>query len=173
MLGLIDRLEALVNAGTRVPLTSKALIDEQEFLELVDQLRVAVPDEVRQARRVSHDRDRVLSQAQTEADKVLIVAQERVEQMVQQNEIVRLAQKRAEEIVANGQEEARRLRTDAYGYAMDVLDGLENELNRLLATVRKGKSALEKMSEDNDTGEVTAGISSRGGRTDGKDPIGS
>lgn len=148
MLGLIDRLETLVNSGTRVPLTSKALIDEQEFLELVDQLRVAVPEEIRHAKRVSQDRDRVISQARVDSDKILASAQEQASQMVGESEIVRRAQLRADEIMQAVEEDARRMRTEADGYVMSVLEGVESELNRLLATVKKGKSAMEKMSKE-------------------------
>jgi len=170
VLSLIDRLEALVNAGTRVPLTSKALIDEQEFLELVDQLRVGVPDEFRHAKRVSQDRDRVISQAQSEADKLLSSAREHAEQMVQESDIVRIAQQRAVEMLGEATAEASRMRAEADHYAMEVLEGLENELNRLLASVRKGKAALEKLSRDNDPPDRDdiVGSSVRSGRPDGK-----
>lgn len=170
MLSLIDRLEALVNAGTRVPLTSKALIDEQEFLELVDQLRVGVPDEFRHAKRVSHDRDRVISQAQLEADKLLSLAREHAEQMVQDSDIVRSAQQRAAELLSEATAEARGMRAEADEYAMEVLEGLEKELNRLLASVRKGKAALENISRDNDPShdDDLVGSPGRGPRPDGK-----
>ncbi len=154
VLGLIDQLEALVNAGTRVPLTSKALIDEQEFLELVDQIRVSLPDEVRHAKRVSQDRDRMMAQAQLEAEKAVTAAQERVEQLLDDSEIVRLATARADEIRRTLEEECRQMRADADAYAMDVLDGLESELNRLLASVRKGKVALETMSAEAEKAQV-------------------
>lgn len=127
-----------------MPLTSKALVDEQEFLELVDQLRVAVPEEVRHAKRVSQDRERVLTQARVEADKVLTSAQEQALQLVRENEIVRAAQQQAQEILSTATAEAQRLRADADSYVLSVLEGLENDLGRLLATVKKGKSVLER-----------------------------
>jgi len=134
VLSLIDRLEALVNSGTHVPLTSKALLDEQEFLELVDQLRVAVPHEIRQAKRVSQERERVISQAQSDADRVLSAARERADQLVEESSIIRSAQQRAAQLQAGADE-----------YALEVIEGLDSELNRLLASVRKGKAALEKL----------------------------
>jgi cell division septum initiation protein DivIVA len=171
---LIDRLEALVNGGTRVPLTSKALVDEQEFLELVDQLRVAVPDEVRQAKRLSQERERMISHAQSEAERLVLQAQERADQLVDQSDIVLRAQERAKEVLADAHEEARRMRADAYAYATDVLEGLEKELNRLLATIKKGKAALEKMSEENEMagGELPLATSAYSSSVDGRDGSG-
>lgn len=169
VLALIDRLEALVSSGTRVPLTSKALVDEQEFLELVDQLRVAMPDEIRHAKRVSQDRDRVLSQAQVDADKILSTARDRAEQLVREADVVRTAQQRADDMLRAATEEAGRMRGDADRYAVEVLDGLEAELGRLLASIKKGKAALEKMSEERallDDGDVSP---IRAGRLDRRD----
>lgn len=139
-----------MNSGTRVPLTSKALIDEQEFLELVDQLRVAVPDEVRHAKRVSQERDRVISQAQSDADKMLNSAIERAELLVQESDIMRSARQRATELLSQAVEETRRMRAEADQYAMEVLEGLESELNRLLASAKKGKAALEKLNREDE-----------------------
>ncbi|MER3406140.1 MAG: ATPase, partial [Chloroflexota bacterium] len=62
VLQLIDRLEALISSGARLPLTSRALVDEQEVLDILDQLRMAVPEEIRQAKRLSQERERLLLQ---------------------------------------------------------------------------------------------------------------
>lgn len=163
-----------MNSGTRVPLTSKALIDEQEFLELVDQLRVAVPDEVRHAKRVSQERDRVISQAQSDADKMLNSAVERAELLVQESDITRSARQRATALLSQAVEETRRMRAEADQYAMEVLEGLESELNRLVATAKKGKAALEKLSREDERLDRDPLLSSpsRPSRGDGNDTSG-
>ena len=90
VLHLIDRLEALVSGGTRVPLTSRSLVDEQEFIDILDQIRSSVPEEVRQAKRLSQEKEKVIQQAQAEADKILNAAREQATALLQENELVRL-----------------------------------------------------------------------------------
>jgi vacuolar-type H+-ATPase subunit H len=144
VLQLINRLETLVNSGTRVPLTSRAIVDEQEFLDIIDQLRVAVPEELRQAKRVSQDRDRVISQAQSEADRLIESAREQAMLLLQEDQKVRDALEYAARITADATQEAEEIKRGADAYATEILDGLENELMKLLATVRRGKATLQR-----------------------------
>lgn len=143
---LIERLEQLVNSGTRLPLSSRTIIDEQEFLDIIDQLRVTVPEEIKQARKLSQEKDRVILQAEGEADKILNAAREQAAMMLQENELVRLAEDQARQIVETAQQEAEDVRHGADVYVLDVLGGLDNELTKLLATVRKGRATLDRSS---------------------------
>ena len=144
VLHLIDRLEALVSGDARVPLTSRSLVDEQEFIDILDQIRASVPEEVRQAKRVSQEKDKVIQQAQSEADKILNAAREEATSLLQENELVRLAQEQADAYVRDAIQRAEEVRRGADQYALAVLDELEQQLTRLLATVRKGKATLER-----------------------------
>jgi cell division septum initiation protein DivIVA len=144
VLHLIDRLEALVSGGTRVPLTSRSLVDEQEFIDILDQIRSSVPEEVRQAKRLSQEKDKVIQQAQAEADKILNAAREQATALLQENELVRLAQEQADAYVRDAIQRAEDVRRGADQYALAALDELEQQLTRLLATVRKGKATLER-----------------------------
>ncbi|MBI4321343.1 MAG: ATPase [Chloroflexi bacterium] len=144
VLHLIDRLESLVTSGVRIPLSSKSLIDEQEFLDIVDQLRVAIPDEIKQANRVNSERENVIGHAKSEADKIVSNAQEQAAFMLKDSELVNSAQQRAQSVLAEAERRAEEIRVGADSYALDVLSGLENELTRLLAQVRKGRASLER-----------------------------
>lgn len=142
-LHLLDCLEAPVSPGRRVPLSSKALIDEREFLDLVDQLRVAIPAELRQAQRLVQDREQLVAAAKAEAAELIRRAEARVDALVQQAEIVKLAEQRATAIVRRAEEHAAELRGGAEGYARDVLGQFERDLERTLRTVRRGRRLLE------------------------------
>lgn len=120
------------------------MIDEQEFLDIIDQLRVTVPEEIKQARRVSQEKDRVILHAEAEADKIINAARERATMMMQETEVFRHAEEQAHQIIADSQQEAEEVRQGADQYALDVLGGLENELTKLLATVRKGRATLDR-----------------------------
>jgi vacuolar-type H+-ATPase subunit H len=153
ILHLLDKLEALVSGGTRLPLTSRALVDEQEFVDLLDEIRAAVPEEVRQAKRVSQDKDKVILQAQGEADKILGAAREEASRILQEDSLLRQARDQANAYVQDAIQRADEVRRGADEYALAALENLEEQLTRLLASVRKGTATLER-SLQHDQGAV-------------------
>src|SRR5579884_4528578 len=117
ILMLVDRLEAVINGGTRVPMTDRVLLDEREALDVLDLMRTTVPEEIKQARRLNQDREKILSQAQTEANRVVTQAQERAERIVSDDSITKAAEDRAQQITARARQEATEVRRGADDYA--------------------------------------------------------
>lgn len=152
---LIDRLESLVTNGMRLPLSSKALIDEQEFLDIIDQLRVSIPEEVKQARRVSQEKDRVILHAETEAGKIINSARDQANLMLQESDLVRQAEEQAQQIVNAADGRAVEICQGADQYASDVLAGLETELSKVLGIVRKGRATLERSTREKSPYELS------------------
>ena len=132
ILHLIDRLEELFNESRAIPFTHNVIVDEDRMLDLIDQMRVAIPDEVKKAQQVTSQRDRILAQAQEEANRTLALAREKSDQMVERDAIVQSAQARAEQSVAQIRSEAEQSRRDADQYVVDTLTGLELELERII-----------------------------------------
>ena len=155
VLQLLDRLEALVNRGWHVPLSSKVIIDDPEFFEIVDQLRVAIPEELKQAKRVSQQRSQVISDAQREAQQLLNEAHAERQRLLDDNELIKAAQEQAQEIIREAEQRADEIRQGANGYAHEVLSGLDSELTRTLASIRKGREVLRSLIEHGDNGMVT------------------
>ena len=151
----------MVSAGMRFPLTSRAVVDEQEFLELIDQLRTAVPQEIKQAKRVSQEVDRVLYQAQVEADKLINEARDRASMLLQDQEIVRNAQLRAEAIDSEAERQAAETRRGADEYALQLLSALDEEMTRSIAGVRKGRAQLARLIEAHDGGPNLTAVGER------------
>ena len=138
ILHLVDRLEALLNQSWRIPFTSNVVIHEDDFLDIIDQMRVSIPEEVKQARRVSAERDHVLEQAQQEADRIIALAQEQAGSLADDHEVMRSAYLKADEIVAQADRSAEVVQGEADVYVMESLSTLEEYLMRLLTTVRNG-----------------------------------
>ncbi len=154
ILYLVDRLEAAISKGVVVPFSAKRLIDEDECLDIIEQMRIAVPDEIRQARRVTQEKERVLAQAKEEADRVVALAQEQAARLTDQHELSRAAQGRAEEIERQAAAEAQVLREDADQYVRDVLLELQQRLDEMTArlatlqsTVNNGLSQLTERTQ--------------------------
>jgi vacuolar-type H+-ATPase subunit H len=119
------------------------MIDEQECLDILDQIRVALPDEIKQARRVHSERDTIIAEAESRAQEVLREAEEQAAMQVQEHTLVRQAEQRAEQIQLDAERRSEEIRRDADEYAYEALSELESELEQLLLTVRKGTRALK------------------------------
>lgn len=144
LLQLIDQVELLVGAAARIPGTNRILADRREMLDLVDQLRVAVPDEVQEARDILLERDDLLTRARREAEQAAVRARQQVEKSINESEMVEAAKERARQIIAIAVKEAAQTRSEADAYALEVLQRLEEELAGNLGTVRGGIRALRE-----------------------------
>jgi hypothetical protein len=144
ILHLVDRLEELFNSGFHIPLTNETAVNEERFLELIDQLRIAIPEEVKKAQQVMTQKERYLAQAQEEAQRTVNIARERVESLVQHDSITSAAEGRAEQIVQQAREDAVSIRSEADEYVLESLSRLEAEMSHLLLQVRNGIAKLNE-----------------------------
>jgi len=143
ILHLIDRLEEILNESRPIPLTHTVLVDEDKVLDLIDQMRVAIPEEVKKAQQVLAQRDRILAQAQEEANRTLALARERSEQMVEREAIVQAAQARAVDVGSQEVARIQQIQQEADNYVLETLTRLEMELDRMITQVRNGISSLQ------------------------------
>lgn len=141
---LLDRLETVLASGSRIPLTGKTMVDEHECLDIVDQLRVAIPEEIKQAKRVMGERDRLIQDAEEQAKRIVAHAQEQVALMITQHEVAKAAEAKARRIIQEAETEAAGRRDGSDRYALETLTTLENHLNELLGVVRNGLRSLDK-----------------------------
>ncbi|MCX6027339.1 MAG: ATP synthase F0 subunit B [Chloroflexi bacterium] len=138
ILHLVDRLEELFNSGRHFPFTNDTIVNEDRFLELIDQLRVTIPEEVKKAQQVLAQRDRLLAQAQEESQRTVELGRQRIEALVTQDAITTAAQARAEQILSQARQEVEGMRRDADDYVLESLSKLEAEITHLLSQVRNG-----------------------------------
>ena len=144
ILQLIDRLEELFNDAKAVPFTHNVVVDEDKMLELIDQMRIAIPEEVKKAQQLVAQRDRVMAQAQEEANRTLQIARDKADQYVQKDMIVQEAQRRAEQIVSQARGEAEATRVDADKYVIDTLMQLQDQIAKLSNQVSNGVRMVQE-----------------------------
>ncbi|HEV2013812.1 MAG TPA: hypothetical protein VGR77_08025 [Candidatus Dormibacteraeota bacterium] len=138
----IDRLEYLIAHSRQIPLTRTVVIDQEEALACIDDLRLSLPDEIKQARWTLQEQQRLLSEAQAEAARTVTRASERAQTMIGQHELVKRAEKQAEQMLRETAAKADETRRAADRYAWEVMQSLESQLLRTVATVKKGVEAL-------------------------------
>lgn len=135
---LVDRLEDLIDEGRHIPFSKYTLIDEERALEIIDQMRISIPEEIEKASRVLATRDRIMAQANEEAARVVQIARQRSEALLEQEVSVQAAQNRAANIVEQARQEAEAIMAGADSYVLEVLSQLEQDLLKTLTVVRNG-----------------------------------
>lgn len=141
---LVERLEALVVNGQKLPMTSKVILEQAAILDLIDQMRVAIPEEVKQARRIVQESERVVQKAREEGEQIIGAAQEQAAILLQDQSILRDAESRAGDIEKQAQTKADETMRGADQYASDVLIRLESDLVKTLSIVKKSLEVLDE-----------------------------
>jgi len=144
ILQLIDRLEELFNEGKAIPFTHNVAVDEDRMLDIIDQMRIAIPEEVKKAQQLLSQRDRVMAQAQEEANRTLQLARDKADGLVSKDSIVQESQRRAEQILVQARADADATRRDADDYVIESLQRLQDEMERSLNQVRNGIRAMDE-----------------------------
>jgi len=141
---LVDRLEDLIDEGRHLPFSKFTMIDEERALEIIDQMRISIPEEIEKASRILAQRDRVLAQANEEAARLLQQARAKGEEMLTEDVNVQSAQIMAANIIEQANQEAIRIKAEADQYIFGVLSKLEQTLQVNLNTVRNGINAVRQ-----------------------------
>ena len=134
--------------GRRLPFSENVIVNQADALEWIDQLRVTIPEEIKSARRVTNEVERLLEQAREEAEQILARAQEQATYLIEERELTRQAEELSHEILRQAQLEVDEIRRGADDYASEVLVGLESEVMRTLKTIKRGRHAAEDMLDD-------------------------
>ena len=142
MLELLDLLEAHVAEGRRVLLSNRIMVEEGEFMTILDQLRDSIPVEVKQARRVLQERQKIIVDAQTEATKIITMAKERSEYLVSQHGVTAEARYRGEDSLREAREKASRSMSQIDTYARERLEIVEKAIRDNLAEIERAKGSL-------------------------------
>ena len=119
------------------------MLNEDELMELIDQIRFNLPDEMKQANWTVSEQNRIITEAHAEAARTMSRANERAEEAASEHEVLRRAERHASQVVKDAQLKSDQIIRDAEGYALEQLKQLEAHLGRTLATVRRGVEALQ------------------------------
>ena len=140
---IIDMMEETIDKATVVPLSGKIVVDKEDLLDYIQEMRLVFPDEVKEAKWVKEERERILAEAQTRSETMIKNAEEKVVQMIDEHEITKQAVEQANQMVNDAQTKAMEIKTDCDQYADDILNDLEKRLDMLLRKVHDDKSYFE------------------------------
>lgn len=171
ILYLIDRLENLVASSKRMPLVNQVIVKEADLLTIIEQLRASVPTEFKQARRINQERERILAQAQSEANNLVKQAKDETERAITREGLLQIAEERSQEIIRRANEQAQmivrraerhteQLQIEADNYAAETLRNLKEHLVQVETEIERAV-----MSEiDKNIRSIELGLESLEGR---------
>ncbi|MGM0364947.1 MAG: ATPase [Actinomycetota bacterium] len=142
-LEMIDKIEEMVEKSKKLPFSSNAIINENEIYDLLDELRSVLPEELKQARWIVKEREGMIEEAKRQSLSIVKEAEERGRTLVSETEVLKNANKKAEELMAMVEAKARTIRLEAEDYADEKLANLEAVLHKLLSAVEKGREQFK------------------------------
>jgi vacuolar-type H+-ATPase subunit H len=141
---LLDRLENIMENSTRVPLTGRVIVDRDEVLDIIDEIRMTMPEEIEKAEWIMKERENIAAEAQKEAQDIVRKARDYIGKSINESDIVKKAQEEAQRILDEARNVASELRQDAEVYADAQLERLEKALSETLGVVKRGRDVLTK-----------------------------
>ena len=144
ILRLLDEFDALIEDCSRIPMTGKVIIHEDILYNYLDKMRALLPEAVTEAEWILRERERIIGEANKEADTIIETAKAKLQRIAGESEIVKLAKAHGDEIVENSKNVAKEVTQGAFSYADDVMIQLQSELEKILQVVRKGREELRQ-----------------------------
>lgn len=162
---LLGRLEAILLESRRVPGTKMRLVDADRCFQLIDQMVLAIPEEIKKAQRIQQEHDRIISQAQEEATRIREMARDEASHLADDAAVIAIAQSRAQSIEDRARRDVDRMRAEADGYALDTLIRLREELDHIHAVVSNGVNKLESERAQREAVNTASNIAEASGTT--------
>lgn len=148
---LLEETEEYIQGCRHLPMTDKVLVSEDTLLDFIDRLRSLLPEELHQARLMVKDREQMMEDARAEAERVVVKAKQRIEDLVKESEVVKQAQAAAEEIMGQTRRVAHEIKNNATLYADDIMSNLQESLEKNLAVIREGREELVQLKKNRQT----------------------
>ncbi len=142
---LLEQFDEVLDAGIKIP-GKKTIVDVEKLRAVVDDIRLNIPSEIKQARGIVADRTEIITTAKREADGIIRNAEEKAKAIVAQEEIVKMAQEKAAEIISSAQGKSKEMRRAAQDFVDDIMRRADEGLTANLGEIRKTRAALKQQS---------------------------
>ncbi len=140
---LLEALEDMLDKSRSIPFSSKCIVNKEEILDIIKEIRLKLPDELKQAKWVKEERQRILVEAQNEADEIIKEAENRIISMIDEHEITKKAYEKKVEIIETANEMSREIKNGTEDYADGVLAGIEVALEDALKIIKNNRKELK------------------------------
>ena len=128
---LLDDLEEILSNASKVPFSEKAIVDSDEIRSIVDDIRLSMPKDIQQAKWVKDEQDRILNEARSEYDKVIVAAKKQAEYLVENDIIKKESEKRADALISEAENHSRYIKLRSYEYVDKLLYDMQNDIAKV------------------------------------------
>jgi len=143
-MSLLDEFENVVEESSRIPMTGKVIINEDILYNFLDKLRATMPEAIREAEWILREREKMISEAEKEAETIIETGKSKLQRIAGESEIVKIAKNQGDEMVENAKDVAREIAQGAFTYADEVMAKLQVELEETLKEVKQGREEIRK-----------------------------
>ncbi|WP_028257464.1 hypothetical protein [Veillonella montpellierensis] len=140
---LLEDLENLIETSGRIPMTTKKMIEEDDIMHILDSINESLPLELEESRRIVNEKDKILADAQRQADTLIAQAKDYIAKLTEESELVKQAQEHANEIITYANQSSEELKSSSIQYAGDVLKYVESNLEKTLESLRQNRESLK------------------------------
>lgn len=153
---LLETLEDILERSKNLPFSDKVVVERSEMLDLIKEIRLKLPDELKQAKWIKEERERIISEAHKDADDIVKEAEKRIISMIDEHEITKKAYEKKDEIVAEANEKYRIMDRETKAYADGILENIQEKVKSLQETIIQIEGTLNETVQnlDNDRKEL-------------------
>ena len=144
---LLETLEDIIEKSKTVPFTDKSVIEKNQFLDIIKEIRLKLPDELKQAKWIKEERERIIGEAQKDADDIVKEAENRIISMIDEHEITKKSYEKKNEIIADANEMYREITQGTNSYVDEILANIENNMVELGKTVSNVELSIQNALE--------------------------
>jgi vacuolar-type H+-ATPase subunit H len=145
VLNLLEKVEDIVEDASKLPLSNKIMIDKEEILEVINDIRLKLPDEINRASWVAKERQRILTEAQNEAEELIEKVKQQQKMLIDESEVTRLAKQNANQLLQEAEVKANAMKEGAYNYSDEILSQLQNKIREINNIIEQNREVLRKM----------------------------
>ncbi len=145
VLNLLEKIEDIVEDASKLPLSNKIMIDKEEILEVINDIRLKLPDEINRASWVAKERQRILAEAQSEAEELIHKVKEQQQILVEENEITRIAKQNANQLLQDAEIKANEMKMGAYNYSDEILSKLQDKIRDINNIIEQNREILKRI----------------------------
>ena len=140
---LLETIEEMLEDSKKLPFTNKAIVDKEQVLDIIKEIRLKLPEELKQAKVIKEEQDRIIAKANEEAEEIVKEAENRIISMIDEHEITKKAYEQKNKIIENANDMAREISNGTKAYADSILESVQVTLEDALKVIENNRKEVK------------------------------
>ena len=140
---LLETIEEMLEDSKKLPFTNKAIVDKEQVLDIIKEIRLKLPEELKQAKVIKEEHDRIIAKANEEAEEIVKEAENRIISMIDEHEITKKAYEQKNKIIENANDMAREISNGTKAYSDSILESVQVTLEDALKVIENNRKEVK------------------------------